>query len=107
MKNSMKIKMCIHRLVNTNNITIGVSFIGDKKENAIIKAMLLDVASLNGHGDNLSFVSPARDSVFFRFKTEELKMKYSSCERKSYMSILCKLQRYGQAHGCEIVIKTI
>lgn len=100
--------MYTYRIINTDNITIGVSFMGNhKKENALIKAMLLDIASLNGHGDNLSFVSPARDSVFFCFKTEKLKMKYSSYERKSYMAILCKLQRYGQAHGCEIVIKTI
>lgn len=104
----MKIRMCVSRIVNSNNITIGVSFIAnDKKENTLTKAMLLDVASLNGHGDNLSFVSPAKDSVFFHFKTEELKMKYSSYEREGYMAILCKLQRYGQAHSCEVVMKTI
>ena len=104
----MKIRMYAYRIVNSNNITIGVSFMGNhKKENALIKAMLLDIASLNGHGDNLSFVSPAKDAVFFSFKTEELKMKYSSCEREGYMAILCKLQRYGQAHGCEVVMKTI
>ena len=101
-------KMYVYRIVNGKKITLGVSFMTNtRKENMLVKAMLLDVASLNGHRDNLSFIGKDADTVFFDFDKELMKMKYSSYEREGYMAILCSLQRYGQAHSCEVVMKTI
>lgn len=101
-------KMYVYRIVSNSHLTLSTRFMSDDiKDNLLIKAMLLEVAALNGHGNNLSFVGPNSDSVFFDFDKESLKMKYTVFERQNYMSILCQLQRYGQAHGCEIVIKTI
>lgn len=100
--------MHIYRMLNDRNIVLSARFMSnDIKDNTLIKAMLLEVAALNGHGDNLSFIGTGSDSVFFDFDKESMKMTYTSFERQNYMSILCQLQRYGQAHGCEVVIKTI
>lgn len=103
-----KNKMAVLKLHNTNNITVAVLFhYSNRRQNQQFKAMLLEVASLEVGTGNLGFIGRDADAVFFRFEKDKLKSECTSLEREKYIGLLCKLQRYAQAHGLEVNFKTV
>lgn len=101
-----KRRLAVTRIVTASDITIAISFLfSHRRKKRDEKAMLFDIATLDETGLNLSHLTKS-ECVFFNFSREKLKMEYYSGERCRYNNLLSELQRFGQARGYDVVVKS-
>ena len=102
----MKKMMLVNRMVEKNGITIAVSVLFTKRDREK-KAMMFEISTIGDSfgSSNLNFTN--NSGVFFKFDKEKLSNKYYKGERIKYNALLCTLQRYGEARGCDVKIETL